>query len=254
MEDRGRELQDLQRDWTPPPELARGGPREVKLSGGGIAVSVVACLLLLGAIAAAVGLSRVAARQSNETRQLAASGIEAQALVTRHWRSGGKDSERRVAYWFEYEGRAYEGSARTPRSVWAELEVGSPIRVRFLPGRPEVNHPAGWQRGDMPSWIPAFVAVGLIFPGLLLLYMIRRQIQLLSEGRPAPAIVLGHRRIKGGKMMQYEFPLPGGGIGKGRGGKSRRPAAVGSTITVVYDRDNPKRNAPYPFDMVRIDR
>jgi hypothetical protein len=106
----------------------------------------------------------------------------------------------------------------------------------------------------MPSWVPAISAVGLVFPALLLLYMIRRQMQLLSEGRAAPAMVVGHRHIKGGKMTVYEFPLLSGGVGKGRGGKARRPPAIGSTITVVYDRDNPKRSAPYPFDMVRIVR
>ena len=30
--------------------------------------------------------------------------------------------------------------------------------------------------------------------------------------------------------------------------------SVGSVITILYDRDNPKRSFPYPFDMVRIDR
>jgi hypothetical protein len=54
--------------------------------------------------------------------------------------------------------------------------------------------------------------------------------------------------------MKYEFPLVEGGIGKGKGSPSRKPLAVGSTITVIYDRDNPRRNSPYPMEMVRIDR
>jgi hypothetical protein len=254
MEERERELDELQRHWTPPAELARGGPRDVKLSGSGVAVTVVACLLLLGAIAAAIGLSRKSARDAANRQELEASGIETQAVVTRHWRTGGKEDQRRLTYEFAYDGRSYRASVNAPRKFWDVLPVGSPVRVRFVPARPELSHPIDWRLDVMPSWVPAIVAVGLVFPGLLLLFMIRRQMQLLSDGRAAPGIVTGHRRVKGGQVLKYEFPLLSGGIGKGRGGQSRRPPAVGSTIAVVYDRDNPKRNAPYPFDMVRIVR
>jgi hypothetical protein len=58
----------------------------------------------------------------------------------------------------------------------------------------------------------------------------------------------------GQKILKYEFPLMDGGVGKGRGGPTRKPPAIGSTITVVYDRDNPKRNAPYPFELARVVR
>ena len=78
--------------------------------------------------------------------------------------------------------------------------------------------------------------------------------RLLSEGRPSPALVTRHTQVKGGKMMTYEFPLHGGGVGKGRGGTSRKPPAIGSAITIVYDRENPRRNAPYPLQMVKVVR
>ncbi len=41
---------------------------------------------------------------------------------------------------------------------------------------------------------------------------------------------------------------------KGRGGERRNPPAIGSTITVIYDPDKPKRNEPYPLQLVRVDR
>ena len=253
MEERARELEELQRHWMPPSGLARGGPRDVKLSVSGIAVGILACLLVLGSIAAAVGLTRVSSRGTAENLELAASGVETQAVVTRQWRtSNGENTELRVAYEFTYEGRAYRSSVRAPRSIWARLTVGSPLSIRFVPAHPALNHPSGWRRDELPRWLPAMVAVGLLLPALLLLFMLRRQIQLLSDGRAAPGVVIGHRRVKGGQVLRYEFALMGGGVAKGSGGHSRRPPAVGSTITVVYDRDNPKRNAPYPFDMVRI--
>jgi hypothetical protein len=251
--ERSRELAELQRHWQPPAELQRGS-REVELRGGGIAVTCLAAGLFVGAVAALFGLTRVASRDAGETLSLSASSIETQAIVTRHWRTGGKDSTRRITYEFEYGGQVYHGSVSTPRAIWSGLGVGSPIRIRFVPANPENSHPVDWDRRGMPSWLPALTASSLVLPGLLLLWMIRRQKRLLMDGRPAPAVVLAHRRVKGGQTMKYEFPLLGGGIGDGTGGQSRTPAPVGSTITILYDRDNPKRNAPYPFDMVRVVR
>jgi hypothetical protein len=252
--ERSEDLSRLQRDWKPPVELERAGPREVKLAGAGIAIACLACLLFAGAIAAAVGLTGVSRRSAREVAALDESATEIQAVVTRHWKTSGESSERRITYQFEYAGRTYHGTSRAPRDIWARIDVGSPIRVRFVAGNPELSHPAGWKKDVLPSWLPPVVALGLILPGMLMLYAIRRQVQLLSDGRPAPAIVTGHRRVKGGRILRYEFPLLNGRVGKGSGGHSRRPAPVGSTITVVYDRDNPKRNAPYPFEMVRIVR
>jgi hypothetical protein len=144
---------------------------------------------------------------------------------------------------------------KTPKNIWSKLEVGSPIDIRVTPGRPERNHPEDWGRNDMPAWLPPVLAAFLAGIGLFLIFLIRRQMRLLSEGRPAPGVVVGHRRVQHGQqVIKYEFPLIGGGIGKGSGNRSRRPPEVGSAITVVYDRDNPKRNSPYPMEMVRIDR
>lgn len=253
--ERYQELEQLRRDWRPPAELTVSTPREVQLTGAGIALAVLAACLFLGAIASAVFLSREATKQAAKTRSLRESGTVVQGSVTRHWRTGGKEAERRIAYEFEYEGRVYRASSRTPKAIWARLAVGSPIDVRFVPGRPELNHPAEWQDGDLPPWLAPAVAAMLVGLGILVIWLIRRQIRLLSDGRPAPAVVVGHRRTQHGqKILKYEFPLVEGGIGKGSGHPSRKPLAVGSILCVLYDRDNPKRNAPYPFEMVRVVR
>jgi hypothetical protein len=253
--ERYHELAELRRDWKPPVELTVSTPREVKLRGGGIAVAILAAGLFAGAIASAALLSRVASRQADESRALRETGIVIPATVTRHWRSGDKEAQRRIAYLFEYQGRMHEGSSKTPKAIWARLEVGSPIDIRIVPGRPEVNHPAEWQRDDMPAWVPPGIAALLVAVGMFLIWLIRRQIRLLSDGRPAPAVVVGHRRVQHGQQaIKYEFALLEGGMSKGSGHPSRKPLAVGSVITVVYDRDNPKRNSPYPMEMVRVVR
>ena len=83
--------------------------------------------------------------------------------------------------------------------------------------------------------------------------LLRKQMQLLTEGRPAPGIVTRHRRTKDGTIIRYEFALLNGATAKGRG-QTRRPPPIGSRICVLYDPENPRRNAPYPLYLVRLTR
>lgn len=251
--DRHRELSQMQREWKAPVELASSTPREVELSGGGKVVAGLAVACLLAAAASAIGLSRVASRQASNSQAIEA-GAETQATITRHWRSGDKESTRRIAYAFDYQGRRYEGRVKTPRAIWGRLSVGSSIRVRFAPDRPELNHPVEWKTGNMPWWIPGAIAAGLVAVAALIVWLLRRQLALLADGRPAVAMVTEHKRGQHGHAAVYEFLLLGGGVGKGRAGEARKPPAIGSTLTVIYDRENPRRNAIYPMCMVRVVR
>ncbi len=248
------ELAELQRSWTPPAELSGSGSREVRLSGRGIFIACLSALMALGGIAAAVGFSRMAARQERERDSLRGAGVEVQAVVTRHWRTGGKSDTRKIAYDFEYQGRTYHGSSEAPRSIWPSLAVGSAIAVRFVPTNPDLNHPSDWEVNVIPKFVPGAMSAFLIGLGTLLVFLIRRQSQLLSDGRPAPARVTGHFRVKQGYMLKYEFRTLSGEVVKGRGGARRKPLPAGSIVCVVYDSDNPRRNALYPFELVRLAR
>src|ERR1022692_690492 len=129
--DRYQEMSELQRTWTPPPELLGSGPREVQLSRAGVAVAVLAGLLVLGGIGAGVALERVGARQSDEQKLLREQGNDVESSVTRLWHAGDKEHSPMVAYGFEADGRTYRKSVKAPLSVWKKLAPGSPLAVRF---------------------------------------------------------------------------------------------------------------------------
>lgn len=248
------EWTDVLRSWRPPGEIAGQGPRAVRLTGCGIALMILSLLMFAGAIAVDVFLSRKAARESATRAALDSGSVETQATVTRHWRTGGKSDTPMIAYRFEHGGRIYHGSTSVPRAMWSELQMGSPIAVRFVPTEPEINHPSDWAVEVMPRWTPVGVASIFALTGVLPMIMVRRQTRLLSDGRAAPARVTGFRRVKQAYTILYEFPLPGGGTRKGRGGRVRIEPQTGSLVTVLYDPENPKRNAPYPLELARIDR
>jgi hypothetical protein len=76
---------------------------------------------------------------------------------------------------------------------------------------------------------------------------------VLVEGRPAEAIVTGNRREhRSGYRVQYEFKDLGGKGWKASVRERRRPVEAGSTMTILYDRDDPATSMMYPFPLVRL--
>jgi hypothetical protein len=240
-------------NWTPPDGLGYSSLRPVRLTGAGIALLAVAGAMLLGAVAAGIGLGTVFRRQVKELRLLSEQGVNTDAQIIRLWRSSGKDQQHLVAYRFTARERAYEARHQVPIRTWQTLRAGSSLPVRYLPSNPKVNHPTGWDDTPMPNWVPYLVFGELAVIAVVLAMLLRRQMQLLTEGRPAPGIVTGHRRTKNGTVIRYEFQLLNGATAKGRG-QSRRPPAIGAPICVLYDPENPRRNAPYPLCLVKLTR
>jgi hypothetical protein len=238
-------------NWTPPDGLGYSSLRPVQLTGSGIALLVVAGAMLLGAVAAGIGLGTTARRQVKEIRLLQEQGVNTDALITRVWRSTGKDQQHLVSYRFTAEEREFTARKGAPPRIWQTLRAGSSLSVRYLPSNPKVNHPIGWDETPMPNWVPYLVFAELAVIAVILAMLLRKQMQLLTEGRPAPGIVTGHRRTKNGTVIRYEFQLLNGATAKGRG-QSRRPPAVGAQICVLYDPENPRRNAAYPLRLVKL--
>jgi hypothetical protein len=238
-------------NWTPPDGLGYSSLRPVSLTGGGISLLIVAVLMLLGAVAAAIGLGTTAKRQAKDHRLLQEQGVNMEARITRLWRSGDKNQQHLVSYRFTVQERAYEARNKVPTRIWQTLSVGSSLLVRYLPSDPKVNHPTGWDDTPMPNWLPYLLSGALVAIAFGVTIPLRIQMRLLTEGRPAPGIVTGHRRTRDGTILRYEFVLLNGATAKGRG-QSRRPPAIGAPVCVLYDPENPRRNAPYPLTLVKL--
>jgi hypothetical protein len=238
-------------NWTPPDGLGYSSLRPVRLTGSGIALLVMAGAMLLGAVAAGIGLGTTAKRQAKDHRLLQEQGVNTDARITRLWRSGDKNQQHLVSYRFTVQEREYVARKGVPARIWQKLTVGSSLPVRYLPSDPKVNHPTEWDDTPMPNWVPYLVSGELAVIAVVLAILLRKQVRLLTEGRPAPGIVTGHRRTKNGTVIRYEFQLMNGATAKGRG-QSRRPPAIGSPVCVLYDPENPRRNAPYPLCLVKL--
>ena len=238
-------------NWTPPDGLGYSSLRPVRLTGSGIALLVIAGAMLLGAVAAGIGLGTTARRQAKDHRLLQEQGVNTDARITRLWRSGDKNQQHLVSYRFTVQEREYVARKGVPSRIWQTLRAGSTLPVRFLPSNPKVNHPTEWDDTPMTNWVPYLVSGELAVIAVVLAILLRKQVRLLTEGRPAPGIVTGHRRTKNGTVIRYEFQLMNGATAKGRG-QSRRPPAIGSPVCVLYDPENPRRNAPYPLCLVKL--
>lgn len=248
------EMAELQRHWTPPRELAASSPRSVRLTRAGIALIVLAAVMFLGGIALGIVIKTAGNRQKSERDQLSQQGREVQGIITRLWRTTDKESRNMVAYQFDFDGHIYRKSVEASRRVWKTLVLGAPLAIRFVPSNPVLNRPRDWARDPMPDWPPFLI--GLLFAGLaaLFVFFVRRQMHLLSDGRPAPGVVTHYSDAQHGqKNVHYEFPLMSGSIAKGSSGPSRKPPAIGETLCVIYDRDNPRRNAAYPLELVKLE-
>jgi hypothetical protein len=252
MTSRDDRFDELRRTWQPPADLRRALPREVELTASAKAVLTLAIVLALAGLFMAGLLDRKARRQAEQISALQDNGVTTQGSVTRRWRTGGKDDERRLAYEFQNGGRVFTGDVSAPRNKWDTLPPGSAIEIRFIPSDPRINHPAEWRMQALPRWLPLLIIAMFSLMAVVFISLIGRQRALLSEGDPAPAIVTRLSSAKNGKVIHYEFAAPDGSIVKGRHGSSRTVPQPGETICILYDRDRPRRNAPYPMDFVRI--
>ena len=134
-------------------------------------------------------------------------------------------------------------------------------RSDVRPSNPGLNCPSYLTRQGMPRWLPFGIGFIMAAGGAAIALAVRRQTRLLADGRAAPALVTRLSNVardshggNHGRKYYYEFPVLSGAIAKGHGGPTKRFPAVGSTLCVLYDPDNPAKNAPYPLSLVRVAR
>lgn len=245
---------DLQRTFVVPPELLRSPPRDVMLTAGGRALSVVSLVLFAAALIVGIGIYREASRQAELQRTFDRDSASVVAAVTRLWR---RSDDRWVAYRFDVEGREYVGQQKIRSSWWRTLQSGSSIGIRYLPGDPSHNVVAGAERGALPMFLAFLLPAAMCTIAVLCQVLLNSQRRLLMEGRPAPALVTAvvtHNTSHGGshRSIKYTFPLLSGAIATGKSEAPRKTPAVGSVLCVVYDADRPNRSRPYPFPLVKV--
>lgn len=245
--------------WTPPDSLGYSSLRPVRLTRLGITLAILAAATLIGATVLGVILDRTARRQNVEQSLLRTQGIPATAVITRVWRNnGGRRSEERgearnrVAYYFEYAGRRYARNMQVPTIIWRDLAEGAPLPVRFVPSRPSINHPTAWSSRPLALWVPYVIAPALAGVALVMLIPLRRQIRLLTEGRPAPGRVTGIKKADKVLVVRYEFHLLSGTVAKGKSNAAKAPDGD-VPLCVLYDPENPRRNTLYPLSLVRLE-
>lgn len=242
-----------------PPELERSAPRDVGLAAGGRALTLVAWLLVLGAFAAGIALHVKAQRQSNAAVEFERRSVTATAVVDRLWRKSGDGKPAYAAFHFDANGVRINADSRMQLSAWRELRAGSALPVRYLPDNPLHLVAAGQRRsGRIPFALAYVVSSIMAAAALLCLAAIRFQRTLLSEGRPARAVVTAVRKTHGSsgethREMAYEFRVLAGTIATGKAA-ANKTAQVGATIDVIYDPERPERNRPYPFSLVTLAR
>ncbi len=98
------------------------------------AVSILSVILLLLLVAYIVYTT---IRRGREMRRLALEGVEGSGRVTRKWfaRQGHKI---RYAY-HDFLGNKHYGTSLVAREFYDHLEVGSPVKVVYLPHQPSVS-------------------------------------------------------------------------------------------------------------------
>jgi hypothetical protein len=242
---------------TLPQELYRSRPRELRLSGAGRAIGVVAIALCLAAPALGIFLRRQAMTDRFDRHALLQSGVVAEGVVVRLKRDSKENKRATVYYQFTANGRAFEDHARVPMARWRTLNVGRAFPVRYVAANPAVNIPDGVEPGVMPSALPYILSPLPLLIGLVCLLTLQLQRGLLSNGRAAMAVVKSVTKRRGQhgesiKTVRYEFPLLSGVTQAGSLQTHSAAPEVGSAIAVLYDAEHPRRSRPYPLSLVRL--
>ena len=229
-------------------------PRDVRLTGGGITLLILASVLAAGAIAAGVALANVRARQQGEFDLWRSDGVAATGHVTGMSAPHGDDQRRTVTYAYDVAGTPFSGTAELRERQWRGLVVGDAVAVRALQSEPSRSWLAGHGPDVMPIGIIPLSVFGLLGPAGLLAWRIRRDWTLLSEGRLAGARVVATKKVarqhQRAHRVSYEFQTLSGATVT-RSFETGRPPEVGASVPVVYHRDDPRRAAVYPLSLVK---
>ena len=227
---------------------------DVRLTANGRAAMILAFTLAAGAVAAAVVLPIVHARQQAERNSLRSGAVTSSATILAVKVTRGEKPRRDVTYRYETERGAYERTVRLRERDRRPLPVGARLPIFYLDSDPARSWLPGAEPDVLPLWVVPVVTCSLALFSMVLFWRIRRDRVLLIEGRLVQGRVLESKKVKHqhhhAHRVRYTFTTLSGATVTGTAEMRRAPGAVGDAISVLYHRDNPRRNAIYPLTLV----
>lgn len=107
----------------------------------------------------------------------------------------------------------------------------------------------------VPLWAIPLVPGSLLLAAGAIARGLRRNWMLLSEGRAAQARVVSQKKVHRDKHTAYEITCEfrdlSGAMHTMRYDVMKAPPPIGSELTVVYHRDDPRWHSVYPLRLVR---
>jgi hypothetical protein len=241
-----------------PTELLGSVPRDVRLTGGGLAVAAVAIAIAIGALAAAIFMSIAYARTSDEWMLREREAVAGEAEVVQVIARRGEPQRRDVKYRYYVDGRSYTGQTRLRKGDRRDMAQGSVVPIAYVASQPEKSWMVGYRSTGFPVWMIPLTVLSLLATAAAISRGLRRQWILLSEGRPAQARVTGlqtvHNDERRAYRVSYEFQTLSGATQTSRCEVGKAPPPVGAVIPIVYHRDKPDWSAAYPLQLVRPGR
>jgi hypothetical protein len=226
----------------------------VRLTAGGRAMVGLGILFAAVAVAAAIGLPVLRGTQTDARARFERDGVSVQATVTGVTQTKGEHPRRVVSYRYSAPDSEHQGSVRLSEDDRRTIAEGDRLEIVYLRSGPDFSWIAGDGPGVMPLWLlPLVPILPLLLTGLVA-WRVRRDRVLLSEGRFATARVVESKKVQHshshGYRVKYEFTTFSGTTVTGTVERGRSAPAAGTTVTVVYHRENPRWNAIYPLSLV----
>ena len=241
-----------------PPALLKATPRQVRANTSGGAMLITAAMLVVVGIWGGLTLGRQAAITARRVSLFASERVvTAGDVIQLRKRGDGNDHRITAHYRYLARGRELTGETTLRRNERERYAVGSTIAVWYLPTEPEESWLDGYAPRPEAVWPATVVPIACGLTALVLIQLVRRQSNLLANGRPAIATVTKVEKKSGEEgtywMVHYKWSTLSGATrtGKYHHGKKDVPA-VGASIPIVYDRDNSFRHSKYPVSFVTL--
>ena len=231
-----------------PRELQRSTPRNVELSMAGKFIVFLGVALGLAGLIGGTMLYQNAGRTQEKAALRAKEGQATSGVVREVKR---QKSDWGITYSFEVNGRRFEGRTRAR----PKIEPGTTVEIGYLPSEPEDKWMVGREPRVMSIWLAPLFTLAQMAGIVAVQFNLRRDRELLENGRGAVATAIASKRVSNGKTVSYrtefEYGEQSGALATGKL-QTGKAIAVGSEFFIVYNPERPKRVMQYPFSLYRI--